>query len=449
MFRLHDNARRRICRAAFLLICVAPTVGVSLWCVRRHLPGVAAREARRLERELGLDVSLEGLRYLRPGRMLYEGLKLADPETGQLILQCRALEADWTHTTDEQGRPKATLVVIASQPEIEATGVDRLQELLGQLLRRGASRRQLDVRLSAGQLTLGSTGASHTLTELQGSIGWSDEGAAAEASFRLAGVDTPERIRVRLVRNRQTLPPASGFELDTGGGAVPCDLLALGLPLLGRLGPGSRLRGYIWANQAGDGRTSAGWEGELAGQLIELDLDEVTTAARLPHKLSGTAHLTIQSARFRRGRLEEALGTLAAGPGVISRSLIEAAVAELSMARGLRPQEPGDLVPYEQLVVGFLIDTDGLHLQGGRAPSAPGAILMGRQGWLLGEPTRQPQPVVALLRALVPASEVRVPATRQTAWLIGHLPVPQITTPPDAEATPPQARLRLGRGGPK
>ena len=41
---------------------------------------------------------------------------------------------------------------------------------------------------------------------------------------------------------------------------------------------------------------------------------------------------------------------------------------------------------------------------------------------LLGNPVCQPQPVVALLGMLVPGSEVQVPAPRQTAWLMRHLP---------------------------
>jgi len=474
MFRLHDNTRRRICRAVFLLLCVVPTAGVSVWCARRHLPGVAAAEAERLERELGLDVSLAGLRYLRPGRVLYEGLELADPETGRPLLRCRALEADWQQSTDREGRPRASLVLIASQPEIEATAADPqvgarqvgapLGELLDRLLRRPTILRtvpggsQTDVRLAAGQLTLRAAGGSQTLSELQGSIESFAGGTRAEASFRLAGIDTPQPIRIRVVRNRQITPPATGFELDTGGGAVPCGLLAIGLPLLERLGPRSRLRGYIWANQTGDGQRtateawSAGWDGEFAGQLYDVDLDDLVTG-HFAHKLSGVAQVTIQSARFRRQRLEEAAGTLVAGPGVISRSLIDAAVEQLGLVRGAESPVPGELVPYEQLAAGFLIDARGLQLQGGCSPSghrsevlAAGAILVDRQGRLLGEPVVQPQPVVALVRTLVPASQHQVPATRQTDWLIGHLPVPQVVPPADARPVVPQARLRLRRG---
>ncbi len=432
MLRLHEKTRRRICRGAFFLLCLAPTVGVLAWCAQRHLPGIVEAESRKLQQELGLNVSLEGLRYPRPGRVVYEGLELADPETGRPVLRCRELEADWSQTTDQQGRPKAWLVLVASQPEVEAAGVEQFAEVLDRMLRCRTGGPQLNVRLGAGQLTLRTADGPQTLTELQGRVESLPGGTQATVSFRLAGIETPRPIRIRLVRNRQTTPPTTSFELDTGGGAVPCGLLAVGLTALEQLGPKSRLRGYIWASQASGGGRSANWDGELAGEVFDVDLDHLITA-HFPHKLSGTAQVTVQSARFRGARLEEAGGTLVAGPGVISRSLIDAAVAQLGLVRGAGQPAWGDLVPYEQLALAFWIDSRGLQLQGRCSASVPGPILVGRQGALLGHPALQSKPVAALLRTLVPASRHQVPATRQTDWLMGHLPVPQIESPADGQ----------------
>jgi hypothetical protein len=43
----------------------------------------------------------------------------------------------------------------------------------------------------------------------------------------------------------------------------------------------------------------------------------------------------------------------------------------------------------------------------------------------------------------VPQSAVQVPASRQTDWLLHHLPVPVVLPPPGAEAVPPIARAHL------
>jgi hypothetical protein len=51
--------------------------------------------------------------------------------------------------------------------------------------------------------------------------------------------------------------------------------------------------------------------------------------------------------------------------------------------------------------------------------------------------------MVALVKALVPDSQVQVPATRQSDWLLRVLPVPDVL-PHDPQAAP-QARLRSGK----
>ena len=87
---------------------------------------------------------------------------------------------------------------------------------------------------------------------------------------------------------------------------------------------------------------------------------------------------------------------------------------------------------------------DGLRLQGRCASPQYGTILTDRRGAVLVEPKLRCQPVLGLIRALVPQSELQVPATRQTDWLIRHLPVPQIVRRPAAEPAVPRARVRFG-----
>jgi hypothetical protein len=66
---------------------------------------------------------------------------------------------------------------------------------------------------------------------------------------------------------------------------------------------------------------------------------------------------------------------------------------------------------------------------------------------LTSEPVVRPQPVVALLQMLVPASDVQVPATRQTDWLMQHLPVPPMMATRDAKTAGPPNDLRSDRSG--
>ena len=215
-------------------------------------------------------------------------------------------------------------------------------------------------------------------------------------------------------------------------------MLAIGLPEVRSLGTGSRFAGYVCANHA-----SGGWQGDLVGQLLGIDLGALVSE-QFPHKLSGAAKLTVQHARFLRGRLEEAKGSLVAGPGVIGRSLVEAAVTYLGLARCRRRNCRATRCPTSNWRLEFSVDSRGLTLRG--RGGEPGAILADRRGGILGEPVRQPLPVVALIQTLVPASENHVPATRQTDWLARHLPVADVLPPPAGSSFFPHARLRVGGG---
>jgi hypothetical protein len=161
---------------------------------------------------------------------------------------------------------------------------------------------------------------------------------------------------------------------------------------------------------------------------------ETATADRFPHTLHGTAQLTVQPARFRAGRLVEAVGSLAAGPGLVRNSLVSAAADRLRMTLRAESDASSPLVAYDRLAVSFRIGPDGLQLRGECAPAGSGAILVDRYGPLLSEPISQPLPVAALVQALSAPSAVQVPATRQADWLLRRLPIPDTTIPDGAAA---------------
>ena len=418
MFPLRDTTRRQVCLAAFFFLCLVPTAIVLACGIAWQLPSHAQAEAGRLSQRLGQKVSIRRVRHLRPGTVVYEGLELADPETSQPLLRCPRLEVRWETATEANQPRRKRLALVASQASIEAADLKPLWPLVHGALTGRLACFESPMRVTAGEVTLRQGEAPLTLTDLEGKLERLSGGSRADVFFRLAGFETPRPVHVRIERSHRAEPPATGGGLDTGKGALPCSLVGLGFPELEALGPESRFCGYLWISHS-----PQGWAGDLAGQFTGVDLDRLL-ADHFPRTLSGTATANVR-ALFRQGRLEEATGALAAGPGMISRSLIDTAADRLGMGPAAPLSGPEDFVPYDRMAVSFRVDSAGLQLRGECPPAGSGAVLVGRYNLLLGEPTVQPVPLAAVLQALAPQYEVLVPATRQTDWLIRRLPLPQ------------------------
>ncbi|MGW8255886.1 MAG: hypothetical protein ACWGMZ_00220 [Thermoguttaceae bacterium] len=412
------------------------------WSLARRLPWTIQAERQSLARQLGVAVRLDDIKHLRPGAVLYENFVLADPETGQRLLRCRLLEVRQRTIITTRGSAKRVLVLHPSQPEIETSGLCLLGNILQRVMQEQIGPRDMDLRLKADALTICAGKNSQTVSNLDASLDKLSEGVQAAISFAMPGKNPAEPVRIRLVRNRQTIPPLTGFELHTGDGSLPCGLLAAALPEFGALGSQCRFRGYLWANQEANGIRQSNWCGQLSGEFLGADLDRLVSD-NFPHKLGGLAHLTVQSARFNHGRLEEMTGTLVAGHGMVGRSLLQAAISHLRLLSDVDLASLDDQVPFDQFAMDVFLDNKGLRLQGRCSASQPSVIMAFRHTALLRAGQDQSLPATALIQTLVPQSIVQVPATDQTDWLVSHLPMPRIVAPTTREAVLPGAHLRL------
>lgn len=430
---MHESVRRRWCRLAFLALCLIPTALVVGLAVERLAPGHVRRHELRLAERLGLTVSLDGLEHLRPGSVLYSGLRLSDPETGAVLLHCRLLEMTETDTT---------VVLRASQPEVFASRAQRLWQLIERRLRLETGPAPAAVRALAGQLTWrlddDTDQPGHTFVEVDARIVGTAEGDEAQASFRLAGIEMPQTATLRIVRRRQSGVPVTNVTLHTGPAALPGTIFAPLVDASRWFGRSAAFQGMLWAESA-----PQGWHGEITGRIYQADLDRLVTD-RFPHHLSGRANVQIDRALIRHGRIEEAAGSMAAGPGQVGRSLLAAGVELLGLESGGGWPDTS-ILPFDRLAFDFVLGPRGLLITG-RCPGYQRAVMVSGDRVYWHEP-RQPAPVVSLVRVLVPDNTVQVPATRQTDWLIRSLPVPDVL--PSGAAALPEARLRLGSARPE
>ena len=424
MPQLHDRTRRKICIAAFFAVCILPTCCLFAWGVSRQGPWHASSYAQRLESRLGLKVSIDDVEHLLPGVVRYMGVRLCDPESGEVVADFHRID---TRRQDVQDRPLPALVLVADSARISPERFDGMLRLLNRVLARRMTRDEVDLRLVIGELKLQSDenntdGGTTTLRDVRGSLQTVENGSQAEFNFRLHPSSDPddpaEPIRIHIRRDRRAAPPSICFDIDSRATPLPCTVLALLMPECKSLGPQSRFQGYLFAEKTGHG-----WQGRIkdAG-LTGIDLD-MMLGSRFPGTLNGPADLTIHRARFSEGRLHEAAGRIAAGPGTVGRMFFDTVSRQLRLPARPMPAGSND-IPYDKLALNFTVDHSGLLINGTVPGQIEPVILANNVESLLGEPKTQPQPISALLVALAPQNSCRVPADRQIQWLSSLLPLP-------------------------
>jgi hypothetical protein len=428
MFRLHDKTRRWVCRAAFLAIAALPTASVLVWAAGEHWPGRVSQVERELRQHLRLAVSLDDVSHPRPGHTLLMGVRIVDPESGDVVLACPAIE-----TARHDGR----LVIVASPVELNVRRLDLLADVVRRRMRDVADGGEMDVRWIANGVTLLAGDRRQTLTGVVGDIDHDENAVRAGLQFRIAGDSTSDlgQLQLRLSRTPKSGEPRISVELHTGGAAIPLTPLTALWPALRHLGDIAVFRGAVWAREE-----AGGWQGEISGHLGEVDLTRLISD-QFPHKLSGIARVTIDKAHFQDSRLVTATLRLESDGGQIENSLLEAAEAHLAM-RHRKPPPPGDRFhAYTKLRLWAELGSGEVTLRASDENNS-GVVLADANGPLIHEPADK-QPIINLVRTLVPQRQTLVPASAETEALLPRLPLPTTRASKGGVKKPPRSHLRL------
>ena len=189
MFRLYDSTRREICMAAFIGLCLLPTLGVCMG----NRPAFALGPRERggaAEHGVGVAVSVESIAHTVPGVVRYTGLKLTDPETGLALLRCDELEATWTSMTDSQGQIRPAVEIAARNVESAAAAWPRLKEVLCRSLECQNGQPEVEVRATADAWKVHNGGESNLP---RGRNGWNRRQSPAQRLSSPNGVQARAR----------------------------------------------------------------------------------------------------------------------------------------------------------------------------------------------------------------------------------------------------------------
>jgi len=407
------TVRRRMCRVTFCILCLLPTLlvgGVAMFVnTSAYRSARISRWQSRLSAQLGLRVSCSRVDWNGSARFVAHGIELRDPETDACL--ARASSAT-VMTTDDQP------VIRLGQPEVSFRQLPRLVEVLHEHLMLRRAETGIAFRLFAPILVLERGSGSESVLDVHLVLDVHDSSTEAFIEFRPTDANEDQRVRLRMVRNRQLSPPATGWELHTGSVDLPCHLALGALPALSQLGDTCVFRGSIWSEHL-----ATGWQAEISGIFRGLDLDRLVTG-QFPHKLSGTAELTLIRMIVHRNRLVEARGHLRAGGGVVSQTLLSAAEEHLALKR-CPPLTEATLLRYEDLYVGFSLDHEGLVIAG--RDDQHQTLLTDSRGPLLTSRASKSVPSHALARFLVPLADMNIPASKKAIALLQALPLPPVT----------------------
>lgn len=426
MFLLQERTQRLVCRAAFLMLGLLPLLALVTWAAVVNSPGYQrsqqARWVRKLQETLGRRVTIA--RVSQPARTLTLMEEVALPgEFGQgPPLRVPALEV----TPYRDG-----WMVSLSQPEFSARQLPQLWRQLDRLLR-DAPVGAAPVWLHASALTLRGGDSVITLADVSCRRTVRSKVTELLVEFSLAGGEPEPRNRLAI---RCPTGGASTLEL-TARQPLPCAVLGDALPLLSVFGSRAEFSGKLQAQFDGQN-----WSGRLKEAVFQkVELDGLLAACSM-HVLRGEAEVRIDEARFQQPQVQVVRGHVSAGRGVVSAGLLRALERELGIAIPPRVVDGKQKFwDFTRLAFDFALADGVLELHGRCGGAFQGATMVDKEGTLLLQPERPQAPAVALIRALVPRSDVQAPATRQTQPLLDVLPVPDIRR---AEPGRPTGRLRL------
>jgi hypothetical protein len=92
MLALHETTRKYLCRAAFVALCVSPTLFVAAWIGGRHWPGRKGRISEEFGQRAGVHLKLADWREPRPGLVRSSGIVVSDPQTALGLIDAEGVE---------------------------------------------------------------------------------------------------------------------------------------------------------------------------------------------------------------------------------------------------------------------------------------------------------------------------------------------------------------------
>ncbi|MGV3486616.1 MAG: hypothetical protein ACO1RT_19520 [Planctomycetaceae bacterium] len=350
---MHERTRRAVARLLFVLVCAMPTVITLLTVLMTFTPWFANYRRERLQaalsQRIGLTVEIESVEHPAPGTLRLNGVTLREPETKSEVAKVRIVT--WVGTD-------VKVALRLSQPEVQSSMLPFAWRVIHERFLCQPELTRLPVRMAADDLTLHSRTGPLTLRDVDAWLRPIEDGAEATIQWRPAGLADAAPVSISVVRDRSSKTPATDWTMNTGDVPLVCSALADYLPAMRSLGPDATFMGTMrW--QLSD----AGWMIDLGGSHFD-HVDLGTVMQGMAHRLSGRASIELRTCRIEPGQDLDITGTLVAGAGFVSQSLLGELRSQLDFE--VAPGSEGDTRdwPYDVLAVRFDLIGADMTLEG-------------------------------------------------------------------------------------
>ena len=311
-----------------MLLTVVPTGFVAATAWRINRPGHVRDVEIELGRQLGMQVTLDRVRYPGPGETVYQGMVLRQQEPSGKGL-AEIVRADLARVS----RADRELTINLENARIRGESPRLASTQLGSFIQRSGQVpfERINFIAPTCQLDLGRDDLQFALGEIAGEFVADAVTPVLRIAYRISEKGSGTRCELSFSRDRRSDPIATTVVLKTVEGApLPAHVLNVFFDAGDWLGTDAKVEGTLTLHQAGSGD----WEADFHGELLDLDLAKLVGRRFPRHRLAGRARLMIENARWGERPSQgpgwvQVKGELVAGQGSIGVSLLEALAREM------------------------------------------------------------------------------------------------------------------------
>lgn len=398
---MHERTQRKVCRTAFVVCCLVPTLLTVGWTLYFQRPWYEHDWQRSLESTLHVRVTADKISAPRPLELEIASLKIASLHSNQDLLGVNHLKV-------LTGRD-----FIADRIRVHWSKISEIAQAI-EIWQAGGTNsitkwqiNSLAIESESGQSCELSKVRMATTTSANGSRQLTLWAEAAQG----------QQIQLLVERSADGMLKCT---VDAQHSVLPAWLLAHSVPGTTRWG-NATFSGLVTIR-----KTRSLIAGHLYGSVSEIDTREWTGT----NQIRTNVRLHLQELAWSNDRIERVQGSLHAGAGEIDRALFELLKEKLQCFEPPGIQVDKDVYAFDQAACRFEISKTGLNIAGSCTVSdedASNCLISADSRALLLQPPYC-LPLGQLVQIFCPLDKSWLPATRKAIDIADKLPLPESDT---------------------